>query len=358
MKPAISVVIPCRNERETLDHCLAALDAQRFPRERFEVIVVDGGSTDGSREVALARGVRLLDDGANGPSGARNIGIRAARADIIAFTDADCVPQDDWLTRIAEVFAEDATLAGVAGALRMPRSTLVGRLEDMDAVVHYRGFITSNVAYKRDVLLSIGGFDESLCCAEDYDLAWRAMDAGHRILHDRRPVVLHEPPEVTGPLATFLRKQFWYARNDVPTHLRALRRARATSSPGMAGSAEAARGMLHALRDAGSAAAVGSLFFVPELAALGAVALALQSGRSVRRTALQAGESNKRDIAAMALIDAGKRLARGAGTLVGYAELALPKKRALLTSPSTRSWGVAPSLAPRPRAARGASPWH
>ncbi|MFA5860813.1 MAG: glycosyltransferase, partial [Candidatus Thermoplasmatota archaeon] len=107
MRPDVSVVIPCLNERATLDACLDALEGQEFPWGRAEVIIVDGGSSDGSRQIAQARGVKLLSDCARGPSRARNIGIQAARADIVAFTDADCAPSPDWLARLRDVFSED-----------------------------------------------------------------------------------------------------------------------------------------------------------------------------------------------------------------------------------------------------------
>src|SRR5699024_6303449 len=139
--------------------------------------------------------------------------------------DADCVPRGDWLARVAEVFEEDASVAGVAGSIRMPRRTLIGRMEDLEARAYYRGVITSNVAYRLDVLLAVGGLFESLCRAQDLDLAWRVRDAGHRVVPDPRPVVVHDPPEISGRAWGYLRKHFWYARSDVPASLRALRRA-------------------------------------------------------------------------------------------------------------------------------------
>ncbi|MFA5861393.1 MAG: galactosyltransferase-related protein, partial [Candidatus Thermoplasmatota archaeon] len=217
---------------------------------------------------------------------------------------------------------------------RMPRHTLIGRMEDINARVNYRGFITSNVAYKRDALTRVGGFDESLRCGEDQDLAWRLRDAGFRIVHDPRPVVLHDPPEVSGSIATYLRKEFWYARHDVAPQLRAVRRASAT---GGAGSAEAASGFTYALRAAACAAAVGSGLVAPELAILGLALASYQSARGVTRTARAAGGIPSHELAAMIAVDACKRIARGAGTLAGLAELARPTKRALVTSPSALS---------------------
>lgn len=334
----VSVVIPCRNEARTLRACLDALAAQDFPRDRFEVIVVDGGSTDGSRDIAQAHGVLLLDDDGRGPSAARNQGIRAARGEVVAFTDADCVPQHDWLTSIAEVFAEDPAVAGLGGALRMTRSTWLGRAEDADARANYRGFITSNAAYRRDVLLEVGGFDESLACAEDYDLAWRVVEAGHRLVHDPRPIVVHDPPEVSGSFAAYLRKQFWYARSDVPALARWARRARGSSVPASTGAVFAATDAMRRALLAASCA--GTLLLAPRRARLPVALLAAESVRRAMRTA-RAAEEPPRTAAALALTEAAKTFARGAGTLAGLAGLA---------------WRQAGrSLTPRGRPPRGAA---
>ena len=236
----VTVVVACRDEVATLPACLDALEAQ--DHHDFEVLAIDGCSTDGSTELLRSRRVRVLNDTGNGPAGARNVGIEAARGEIVAFTDADCVPRFDWLAWLVARF-EEPTVAGVAGGLRLPRDTLLGRLEDNDARLHYAGYITSNVAYRRSVLREVGGFDPTLRCAEDYDLAWRILDHGHRIVHEPRAVVLHNPPELENGLPSYLAKQFWYARHDIPTHALALARAWQAAGPAY-GSGAAAAGLL------------------------------------------------------------------------------------------------------------------
>jgi hypothetical protein len=328
MKPEISVVIPCRNDGSTLTACLESIEGQELPRERFEVLVVDGGSTDGSLDVALGRpGVRLLHDGATGPSGARNVGIHAARGEIVAFTDADCMPRRDWLARLAEAFAEDPTLDGVGGGLRAPSGSLLGRWEDVDARVNYRGFITSNAAYRREALLAVGGFDESLQCAEDYDLAWRLLRAGRRVVHDPRPIVTHAPPEIASAHA-YLLKQFWYARHDVPAHLREIRRERAAGrgSGGGAPPATGARsGFARALGDAASLVAVAAAPLSLRAAGVGVAAAAAGGVSKVLRTARgsTSWDFTPLETGAVVALETAKRLVRGAGTLAGLADVAL-----------------------------------
>lgn len=345
---AISVIIPCRDEVDSLEACLEALAAQDYPAERFEVIVVDGSAGDGLPRSARERGICVLRDGGNGPSAARNLGIRAARAPIVAFTDADCVPRRDWLTRIAEVFAEDPLLDGVGGSMRLPRTTLLGRLEDGDAQLHYQGFITSNVAYRREVLLALGGFDETLLCCEDYDLAWRAMDAGYRVVHDPRPRVLHNPPEIAGTLREYLRKQWWYARNDVPAHARAVTRG-ARSGGRRPGSAAALLDAGRALQDAALTLAVGGGLAAgsPALAAAGALGAAILAGRDAARCASEV-DRDVREVPARVAVGTAKKLVRGAGTLAGLADLARPSRASLLRRPG--AVGLVPAAARRARA--------
>ena len=100
---AISVIVPVFNQAGRLGDCLDALLQQDLPAGSFEVIVVDNGSGDESMAVARQRpAVRLLAEPRRSAYAARNRGIRAARGALIAFTDADCIPRPDWLSRLRE----------------------------------------------------------------------------------------------------------------------------------------------------------------------------------------------------------------------------------------------------------------
>lgn len=341
----MSIVIPCRNERATIEACLDAIEAQDLPSSRFEILAVDGGSTDGSCDVLRARSLRMLRDPGLGPAAARNVGIQHARGPIVAFTDADCVPRFDWLSRLVEPFG-DADVGGAAGALRMPRDTLLGRLEDNDARVHYRGYITSNVAYRRDVLHEVGGFDERLLCAEDYDLAWRVLDAGYRIERVPDAIVRHNPPEICGAPIRYLSKQFWYARQDVPAHARAITRAWRTRGRSC-GSTRAIAGALNALQSSAwlAAAGIGLALRSPLVVTSTIAGASIAAARHVVETVAEVGEG-AREAVPMAAVEATRRLVRGAGTLVGIAELARPRAWRDLRSVDApaSSWPRGPAL--------------
>jgi glycosyltransferase involved in cell wall biosynthesis len=115
-EPKVSVVIPALNEEKELGECLASLAGQVFPE--FEVIVVDNGSTDKTSSLAEEWGARVVFEGRRGPGYAREAGFRAARAPIIASTDADTVLPPHWVFRIHEAFQEDPEAIAVFGPIR------------------------------------------------------------------------------------------------------------------------------------------------------------------------------------------------------------------------------------------------
>lgn len=101
----ISVIVPVRNSIAWLEQVVDALLAQDYPRDGYEIILVDNGSSDGSREWLAGRsGIRVLDEPERGSYAARNRGLRHARGDILAFTDSDCFAEPGWLSAIAEGF--------------------------------------------------------------------------------------------------------------------------------------------------------------------------------------------------------------------------------------------------------------
>lgn len=113
--PRIAVVIPCRDDAEFLDACLSALAAQTRPADR--IVVVDNASADGSAQIARVHGVEVIDEPHVGiwPAAARGYDEVAGSADVIARLDADSRPHPDWIERIEDAFAADATLGVLTG---------------------------------------------------------------------------------------------------------------------------------------------------------------------------------------------------------------------------------------------------
>ncbi len=169
-QPDMSVVVPFLNEEKWLPHCLRALEAQTLPPGRFEVILIDNGSTDRSAEIAASFGrATLLHESCRDPYLARNRGIGAARGRYVIFLDADCVAQPDWLERLAAEIDRSAAPI-VLGYLAYPdsNSSLLRRQENYyDAKLRYlldnrlRSYYfghAGNMAVRRDVFESLGPF--------------------------------------------------------------------------------------------------------------------------------------------------------------------------------------------------------
>lgn len=200
-RPEVSVVIATYQRARLLPRLFAALEAQTIGAERFEVIFVDDGSTDGtgaelrrlSESSPLA--VDSLGDGVNRHQGpARNLGWSRARAPIVAFTDDDCVPAPDWLER------------GLA-AMGSGRRVVVGRTVPDPTQAHLQGpfsrtitvadvtyFETCNIFYRKTDLEATGGFDEAFRShgGEDTDLGWRIRKRGAEAVFAPDVLVHHD----------------------------------------------------------------------------------------------------------------------------------------------------------------------
>lgn len=199
--PAVSVVVPTCNRAHLLRPVVEALAGQEGVGE-FEVIVVDDRSTDATAtalgELAATAGIpmRVLRTSADkrGPAAARNVGWRAARAPIIAFTDDDCAPQPGWLAALVK--ACDA--AEVAQGLTEVDPDDASRVRPFARFIVITEFTwkfeTCNLAYRRELLERLGGFDESLpfLFGEDVDLGWRATELGARASWAPDAIVYHQ----------------------------------------------------------------------------------------------------------------------------------------------------------------------
>lgn len=225
-----SAIVPTYNRKETLRQTLTALAAQDYPD--YEIIAVDDGSTDGTREMVTTEfpGVRYLLQPNRGPAAARNRGIAAATGEIIAFTDDDCVPPRDWLARLADGYARHPEVAGVGGYLEAPEHLLTNNI--FARYEHYISHIvyaagdreylgsfecpaggTNSMSYKKMVLQTVGGFDETFpyAAGEDADLKWRVCRAGYRLLYVPSRVVHLQPYT----WATFRKQQIAHGRGSI-----------------------------------------------------------------------------------------------------------------------------------------------
>lgn len=177
--PTVSVNIAVKDRRELLAACLDGLAQQTF--SDFEVIVVDNGSTDGTREMAEARTdlrIRVLhNDGSLGA--VRNAGVAASEGVVLAFVDSDCVPTPTWLEEGVAAF-EDEQVATVQGRTLPDPSAPPGAwpaTQELTAFTHR--YEACNLFYLRDALVNAGGFDEAIgFFGEDTMAGWAVRRLG------------------------------------------------------------------------------------------------------------------------------------------------------------------------------------
>jgi len=215
--PRASVVVCTFNGSRTIRQCLEGLGKLRYPN--YEVIVVDDGSTDGAGDIALEYNVRVIRTENRGLSNARNLGLAAATGEIIAYLDDDASPDPDWLSYLALTFLKTNS-AGVGG----PNIPFPDDGEVAACIAHAPGGPTHvllsdqeaehipgcNMAFRRDRLQSIGGFDTQFRVAgDDVDVCWRIQEAGGRLSFSPAAMVLHH---CRGTLRGFWKQQVGYGR--------------------------------------------------------------------------------------------------------------------------------------------------
>jgi glycosyltransferase involved in cell wall biosynthesis len=195
MDPCISVVVPTRNRAALLDRLLESFQTISYPE--WEIIVVDDGSIDRSASVAhhhASRGlpVRYIYQHWCKMGAARNRGIDAARADIIAFTDDDCTVTPNWLEAIARSFADHPEALGVQGKTVTDHAAVTPFTRQVEQLAGGQPYRTCNIAYRRDALVAVGGFDPNLIRGEDVTIGMRVLEHGP-ILFSPDAVVCHPP---------------------------------------------------------------------------------------------------------------------------------------------------------------------
>lgn len=228
--PNFSVVVPTYERPAQLAACVRALARLDYPRERFEVLIVDDASARSPLKVVESFGdaldVRLLGQARNaGPAAARNLGARQARGDFLAFTDDDCEPERGWLRAFAARFAEAPTrIVGghtVNALARNPyaeTSQLIIEVvyahfnrDDADA----RFFTSNNFAVHAASFREVGGFDETFRTSEDREFCARWRSRGMGMTYEPRAVVMHSHRLTLGSL---WRQHFGYGRGALRFH--------------------------------------------------------------------------------------------------------------------------------------------
>ncbi|MDY7021424.1 MAG: glycosyltransferase family 2 protein [Cyanobacteriota bacterium] len=201
----VSVIIPVYNDAERLKHCLKALDHQTYPQKYYEVIVVDNGSDpteDIHSVVGLFEQAVCVSENTPGSYAARNHGISVAQGEIIAFTDADCIPAGDWLERGVANLQEKPDCGLVVGRIEIffkdPENiTPVELYESItafpqkDLLEKYRYGAGANLFTRKQVIETVGVFDAALKSSGDVEWCRRVFDCGYQQIYREEVCVQH-----------------------------------------------------------------------------------------------------------------------------------------------------------------------
>jgi len=216
--PEISVVIPTYRRPDLLQRCLVPLLKQTLDPQLYEIIVVDDGQTEDTRALVenLAAATQgrprvsyLRPLGTRGPAAARNRGWRAALGEVIAFTDDDTLPDEDWLRQGLRAMASISGRVPMAvrGRVQVPVPPAMTDHAAMTKGLEQAEFVTANCFVRRSALEQVGGFDERFQRAwrEDSDLHFKLLKAFGPI--DKAPMAMVQHPVREAPFGISVKQQ-------------------------------------------------------------------------------------------------------------------------------------------------------
>jgi GT2 family glycosyltransferase len=211
--PEVSVVVPVRDGAASLPALLDSLATQEFEPERYEVIVVDNASRDGTADIAASRGARVVFEPRPNRSRARNAGARAARSDLFAFIDADCTASPRWLSALLSCRGRAPLVAGKVAMQTHSSPNAIERFEarwrfEQETWVRQGWAATANLLVERRAFEAVGGFDAAYRhIGEDVDFCLRAGRAGFKLAFCENALVHHEAEQALSPV---LRRSFFH----------------------------------------------------------------------------------------------------------------------------------------------------
>jgi glycosyltransferase involved in cell wall biosynthesis len=216
--PFVSFVIPCLNAVRTLDFCLDSIFKVDYPKEQYEVIVVDNGSTDGTLGIVKRYDTQGFSRPGLTVSALRNYGVLHSKGKILAFLDSDCVIQKDWLMNALKILRDEQIGAtGCSYGIPENASWVVKAwyLPQQDSPREISFIPSGNLVVPREIFEQVKGFNEQLIAGEDFDFCQRVHTAGYRIIASRLVQAIHL--DDTDSLKKLLKKEIWYGKGMLPS---------------------------------------------------------------------------------------------------------------------------------------------
>lgn len=220
-KMMLTVIIPAKNEAKYIKKCIESLgNAIQKWGGKAEIILVDNGSKDTTKQIAEAKGCLVIEQLEGTISKLRNIGAKNARGNIMAFLDADCLVSPDWISFCLENFSDHTIAAtGTRAVPDLERATWVEKAwyrlvsgAIRPDLVEWLG--TSNLFVRKEVFSQIGGFDENLETGEDVDLCYR-IGENYQIYLEKRINTIHLRESKT--LKELFKREFWRGKSSLKT---------------------------------------------------------------------------------------------------------------------------------------------
>lgn len=202
--PTVSIIIPVYNDNQSLALCLRALGRQTYPQDRYEIIVVDNNSQEDVNEVVINfERAKLIHESQPGSYIARNRGLSVAQGDVIAFTDADCIPTPGWLEQGVSTLLSAPNVGLVAGHIDLfaqdinnPNPFELYEMLEMgfpqDKFIENGHFgVTANLFTFKHVIQAVGDFDKTLKSGGDKQWGQRVFQAGYQQLYAKDACIKH-----------------------------------------------------------------------------------------------------------------------------------------------------------------------
>ena len=198
--PFVSIIVPVYNGQGTIVACIESLLSQNFPKENYEIIIVDNNSVDATPVIVQRYPVRLVYQRMlQTPSATRNKGIEVAKGDFLAFIDADCIASPTWLQSLLPPL-NDLEVGAVSGCTlaHKPESLVQQFFAERNLLLvddqeRFLSLLTCNMACRREIIEQVGLFDEHLPTIEDLDWGWRLQTGvGKQIVFASNAIVYHQ----------------------------------------------------------------------------------------------------------------------------------------------------------------------
>ena len=231
--PLVTVVVLTKNSEKHIEKCILSLLHQDFPRQMYEILVVDAGSRDRTLEICGKYGVRIVEDLGGTIGHSRNIGVKMARGNYVAFIDSDCIADKQWLHKLVRsILDADESVVAVGGPNLVPEdNSIVGKVISymqetflgsggspqsykINKLKPVYSLANCNALYRREILLN-RPYDNSLNIGEDCDLNFRLRQHGYKLVYIPDAIVWHYRPS---SMKSFTRKMFLYGLSMARLH--------------------------------------------------------------------------------------------------------------------------------------------